>query len=394
LIRFFSLRAARFGLPAGERERRSAVVRIRAVESPYTRVTSALIEWHARRGRHDLPWQKERTPYRVWISEIMLQQTQVITVIPYYERFMARFADVATLAAAPVDAVLHLWTGLGYYARARNLHRAAQRICAEFGGEFPESFDALLSYPESAARRRARSLRSAATNHSPFSTATSSAYSRATLEFPDLRPTPQRSSVCGNSPNAARRRRTSRSIPRRSWTWERRCACGAGRYAPSVPSLRRVSRVAPDASTRFRQPRPARARRSRQVFMLIAVREDRAVLLERRPESGVWGGLWCLPEFDTPSAARIFADQSLLACVRQPQALEMVQHSFTHFDLVISPLLTRCSGPAGVMDENQSLWYNTHEPARIGMPAPIKTLLDRLADPTLFDAPAVGRLES
>jgi A/G-specific adenine glycosylase len=139
--------------------------------------------------------------------------------------------------------------------------------------------------------------------------------------------------------------------------------------------------------------RKIRTRRSRQVFMLVAVREDRAVLLERRPESGVWGGLWCLPEFETLSAARVFADQALARAQGEPYALERVQHSFTHFDLVISPLLTRCSGPAGVMDGSQSLWYNTHEPARIGMPAPIKTLLDRLADPTLFDAPVTGQME-
>jgi A/G-specific adenine glycosylase len=113
----------------------------------YTRLTTALIEWHARRGRHDLPWQKERSPYRVWISEIMLQQTQVVTVIPFYERFITRFPDVATLADAAIDDVLHLWTGLGYYARARNLHRAARRICDEFGGKFPRSFAELVALP-------------------------------------------------------------------------------------------------------------------------------------------------------------------------------------------------------------------------------------------------------
>ncbi len=117
------------------------------MERSYPRLTSALINWHARRGRHDLPWQKERSLYRVWISEIMLQQTQVITVIPYYERFIARFPDVQSLAAAGIDEVLHLWTGLGYYARARNLHRAAQRICADFGGQLPSGFDALVSLP-------------------------------------------------------------------------------------------------------------------------------------------------------------------------------------------------------------------------------------------------------
>jgi len=141
-------------------------------------------------------------------------------------------------------------------------------------------------------------------------------------------------------------------------------------------------------------PRLPRVRRSREVVMLVAVREDQAVLLERRPQSGVWGGLWCLPEFRHLSAARIFADQSLQRTHEEPQALSLVQHSFTHFDLVIATALTRCSGPAGVMDESQSLWYNTREPARIGMPAPIKTLLDRLTDRTLFDAPATGRLEN
>jgi A/G-specific adenine glycosylase len=102
---------------------------------------AALLAWHAQRGRHDLPWQLDKTPYRVWVSEIMLQQTQVSTVIPYYQRFMARFPTVTALADAPIDDVLHLWTGLGYYARARNLHRAAGIIRDEFEGELPRTFD-------------------------------------------------------------------------------------------------------------------------------------------------------------------------------------------------------------------------------------------------------------
>jgi len=107
----------------------------------------ALIAWHAKSGRHDLPWQHDRTPYRVWVSEIMLQQTQVSTVIPYFERFMQRFPDVMALANAPIDEVLHLWTGLGYYARARNLHSAAKRIRDDFSGKFPTEFEAVTSLP-------------------------------------------------------------------------------------------------------------------------------------------------------------------------------------------------------------------------------------------------------
>jgi len=112
-----------------------------------TPVAPALIAWHAVHGRHGLPWQRERTPYRVWISEVMLQQTQVATVIPYFERFMLRFPDVRALAMAPIDEVLHHWTGLGYYARARNLHRAAQRIVAEHAAALPLEFAALADLP-------------------------------------------------------------------------------------------------------------------------------------------------------------------------------------------------------------------------------------------------------
>src|SRR5271170_5421099 len=114
---------------------------------PKPPLAPALLAWHHSGGRHELPWQLERTAYRVWVSEIMLQQTQVGTVIGYYQRFLARFPDVNALAAAPIDEVLHLWSGLGYYARARNLHRAALRIRDEYAGELPRSFAQMLALP-------------------------------------------------------------------------------------------------------------------------------------------------------------------------------------------------------------------------------------------------------
>jgi A/G-specific adenine glycosylase len=360
------------------------------VESPYTHLTTALIAWHAHRGRHDLPWQKRRTPYRVWISEIMLQQTQVATVIPYYKRFIARFPDVATLGEAPIDDVLHLWTGLGYYARARNLHRAAERICAEFGGKFPKSFAELMTLP-GIGRSTAGAILALSFGE-PF----------AILDGNAKRVLARFFGVSGPSTDAATSKRlwhlAERCTPRKNVAVYTQAIMDLGstvcvRRKPLCDFCPLSAWCVARRTGRQHEipaPRPTRARHRRQVFMLVAVRDDHAVLLERRPENGVWGGLWCLPEFATLSAARVFADQSLQRPRVQPQALEMVQHSFTHFDLVISPVLTRCGGPAGVMDENQSLWYNTHEPARIGMPAPIKSLLDRLADPTLFDAPATG----
>jgi A/G-specific adenine glycosylase len=364
------------------------VARITSVQTPYTRLTHALIGWHARRGRHDLPWQKDRTPYRVWISEIMLQQTQVATVIPYYERFIKRFPDVVTLAAAPIDDVLHLWTGLGYYARGRNLHRAAVHIRDELGGEFPRSISELVKLP-GIGRSTAGAI-----------LALSCGEPHAILDGNVKRVLARYFAVPGTS--------MDRATVERLWQLAERCTpeINVAVYTQAIMDLGATVCVRRKplcdycplcegclARKSGRQneipaPRPTRARRTRQVFMLVAVREDRAVLLERRPDSGVWGGLWCLPEFDTLSAARVFADQSLKRLRGEPEKLEIVRHGFTHFDLEISPLLTRCSGPAGVMDDSQSLWYNTREPARIGLPAPIKTLLDRLADPTLFDVPA------
>ena len=369
-------------------------VRIRRVKSSYSRLTAALIDWHARRGRHDLPWQKERTPYRVWISEIMLQQTQVATVVPYYERFIERFPEVASLAAASIDDVLHLWTGLGYYARARNLHRAAQRICADFGGELPSRFDALVNLP-GIGRSTAGAILALSFGE-PFPILDGNAKRVLARFFGVVGP-----------PNDA-------AMTKRLWQLAERCtpSAQAATYTQSIMDLGATVCVrrkplcdccplqrwciarATGRQHEIPAPRATGARRRRKVFMLVAVREDHSILLERRPDTGIWGGLWCLPEFNSFSSARVFAAQSLKRPQVEAHALETMQHSFTHFDLVIAPVLTHCSGAAGIMDETQSLWYNSREPARVGMPAPIKSLLDRLAHPTLFDAPAPGRLES
>ncbi|MGH7746908.1 MAG: NUDIX domain-containing protein, partial [Candidatus Dormibacteria bacterium] len=137
-------------------------------------------------------------------------------------------------------------------------------------------------------------------------------------------------------------------------------------------------------------PRVAGARRNRRVFMVVALHADGSVLLERRPESGVWGGLWCLPEFDTATAAGAFIRASLPASEIEPQPLSAVKHAFTHFSLVITPLLVRCAGTTSVMEEGASVWYNISKPARIGLPAPISALLTRLSGQSMFDARAAG----
>ena len=353
-------------------------------------VAAALIAWHASQGRHDLPWQTDRTPYRVWVSEIMLQQTQVATVIPYYARFMQRFPSVRALADAPIDDVLHLWTGLGYYARARNLHRAAIRIRDEFGGKFPEIFEAVADLP-GIGRSTAGAILSLSLGQ----------------RFPIMDGNVKRVlsryfAVEGSS--------MERAVSERLWQLADECTPPKGFdiYTQAIMDLgatvctrrkplcaycplsegcvaRRTGR-----QHELPSPRPARERRVRKVFMLVAMRADGSVLLERRPESGVWGGLWCLPEFDTSKAARLYMQESLRRAEDEPRALGRIEHAFTHFDLVITPLLAHCAGSAGVMDGARNVWYDTRAPARVGLPQPVKLLLEGLASPTMFDERVAG----
>ena len=257
-----------------------------------------LIAWHEHHGRHDLPWQQRRTAYRVWVSEIMLQQTQVATVIPYYERFMLRFPDVGTLAAAPVDEVLHLWSGLGYYARARNLHRAAVCITQEHAGCFPRDFDAVARLP-GIGRSTAGAILALSLGE------------RFPILDGNVRRVLSRHFGVEGSPS-------DRAIQQKLWELSDDCtptkhvdtytqavmdlgATVCVRRNPSCAACPVAATCVAHRSGRQHElpaPKPARTRRLRQVFMLAAVREDGGVLLERRPESGIWGGLWCLPEFE------------------------------------------------------------------------------------------------
>jgi A/G-specific adenine glycosylase len=337
----------------------------------------ALIRWQARHGRHDLPWQEQRTPYRVWVSEVMLQQTQVATVIPYYQRFMQRFPDVRWLADAPLDDVLHVWSGLGYYSRARNLHRAAARIRDEHGGAFPGTFEEVAALPGIGRSTAGAILALSRGERFPI------------LDGNVRRVLARHFGVEGSV--------SERATLERLWGLAERCtphhdvalytqaimdlgATICTRHRPLCAYCPLTQACIARQSGRQQElpsPRLARERGSRQVFMVLARREDGSVLLKRRPEHGVWGGLWCLPEFETLAEACAFLETSC-AAQAQPQPLAALTHSFTHFDLTITPLLARCSPAAEVMDAGGSLWYNTQDPARIGLPAPIKTLLEGL----------------
>ena len=342
-------------------------------------IADRLLAWAARSGRHDLPWQLQRTPYRVWVSEIMLQQTQVATVIPYFERFVARFPEVGALAAAPLDEVLHLWAGLGYYARARNLHRAARQIRDEHGGQFPRGFEAVAALP-GVGRSTAGAILALARNER-----------FAILDGNARRVLARYFAVAGPVSDAAVQRllwqRAEECTPQRQVARYTQAIMDLGatlcvRAKPLCRECPLADGCAALATGRQRElptPRRVLARRRRQVFMVVALRDCGEVLLERRPEAGIWGGLWCLPQFGSQADAAAFIEASIGAERTPAQLLAPVEHAFTHFDLTISPLLVRCAAPAGEVRDEQGLWYNIRTPARIGLPAPISALLSGLA---------------
>jgi len=345
-------------------------------------IAPSLLDWQLKHGRHDLPWQRDVTPYRVWVSEVMLQQTQVQTVIPYFERFMQRFPDVAALAAAPADEVLHLWSGLGYYSRARNLQRSAQQIMAAHGGELPADPEALCALPGIGRSTAAAIL------------ALSRGLRHAILDGNVKRVLARVHAVEGSP--------AERAVELRLWQLaeQETPAADVARYTQAIMDLgatvcvraRPLCGVCPLQANclalregrvaELPTPRTRAARRQRRVVMLLARQPDGQVWLQRRPDSGIWGGLWCLPEFDDRAAAQRFAAASLRAARLQRRALPEVQHAFTHFDLTITPILADCDGAAGLMDAGATLWYNPARPARIGLPAPIQKILQQLEDPS------------
>jgi A/G-specific adenine glycosylase len=342
-------------------------------------IAPALIGWHARAGRHDLPWQRERSRYRVWISEIMLQQTQVRTVVPYFERFVARFPDVAALAEAPLDEVLRLWSGLGYYARARNLHRAARRVRDESGGELPGRREALESLP-GIGRSTAGAILALADG------------ARHPILDGNVKRVLARVFAVDGSPAAS-------AVIARLWALADAATPGeqVGAYTQAIMDLGAtvcVRRrplcaacplealcIARHTGRQEELPAPkrrARVRRVREVVMLVMRREDGAVLLERRPESGLWGGLWSFPEFHGADAARAYAGDHLRAARVHDGGLVPLRHAFTHFELVITPLVADGVAIARVEDDARCAWLDPSAPSLPGVPVPVRRILDAM----------------
>lgn len=358
-----------------------------------------IIAWQQHYGRHDLPWQGTRDAYRIWLSEIMLQQTQVSAVLGYYTRFLELFPTVHVLAAAPSDAVMAAWAGLGYYSRARNLHRCAQIIVAEHDGVFPREAEALAKLPGIG--------RSTAAAIAAFS-----AGARAAILDGNVKRVFARAFGIEGFPGEKRVenlmwRHAEAALPEtgiESYTQGLMdlgaTVCARGRPAcltqPTACPLHDICRARIAGITdRLPAPRPRKALPERAVTVLVLLHEGR-VLLERRPERGIWGGLWSLPEIAAAPAedgvhpvSETVARMHAMPYGETGNALPgaSLSHTFTHFRLAIH---ARCfemaeahsaPPPQGVATQVQ--WHAVVALSTLGLPAPIRVLLDGLMRPTL-----------
>jgi A/G-specific adenine glycosylase len=342
----------------------------------------ALIAWQKRHGRHDLPWQRRHDAYAVWLSEIMLQQTQVAAVIPYYLRFLERFPDVAALAAADEDAVLALWSGLGYYSRARNLHRAARQVVEHHGGSFPATQDGLMALPGIGRSTAAAILVFAFGGRAAILDGN---VKRVLARLCAIEGYPGDSAVAARLWQAAEALLPGRGL--RAYT-QGLMDLGATLCARRKPRCSECPAAdlciahREDRATQLPAPKPRRVLPQRRTTMLI-LRHAGTVLLEKRPPTGIWGGLWSFPELDGDGDAAEACARRYGAEVSVEPALPAIAHAFTHFHLDILPLPLRVQYWPQAVAESGQAWLSLDEAMTAAIPRPVRLILDQLRQ---FDA--------
>ena len=340
-----------------------------------------VLDWYARDGRKDLPWQVQPTPYRVWVSEIMLQQTQVVTVIPYYERFMARFPDIRSLAVASSDQVLHYWSGLGYYARARHLHAAAQQVVDNYAGRFPDTFDSVVALPGVGRSTAGAILALAGGQYYPILDGN---VKRVLTRFHALAGWPGQSSVQKQLWALAEQYTPEQQTAAYTQAIMDLGATVCTRARPRCdicPVSAGCAAHAAGQETNFPSPRLKKALPVRSVCMLMLCNNDDEVLLEQRPPAGIWGGLWSFPEFPAADEVTAGCREALGIKVGETEAWPVVRHTFSHFHLDITPVYARLDQyQAAVMEEPGRLWYNKAGYEERGLAAPVEKLLQRLSE--------------
>ncbi|MGK2946683.1 MAG: A/G-specific adenine glycosylase [Candidatus Malihini olakiniferum] len=342
-----------------------------------------ILAWYERCGRKTLPWQQEKTPYTVWLSEIMLQQTQVATVIPYFQRFIARFPDIHTLAAAPLNEVLHLWTGLGYYARGRNLHKAAQIIANQHEGKFPTTFEGVTTLSGVGRSTAGAVLSLSLGQHYPI--------------------------LDGNVKRVLARYYTvagwpgKKEVKQKLWALSEQVtpAMGVSQFNQAMMDLGAIicTRSRPKCELcplnggcmahanhswiNYPGKKPKKTLPEKRAWFLLLQRRNK-VWLQQKPAIGLWGGLFCFPQFSSHEDVKPWLQKCNLKTTDVRQLVSF-RCTFSHFHLDILPLwlelssdTSHASHDACCMEGKIGLWYNLSEPPTVGLAAPVKRLLRML----------------
>ncbi|GAB6139692.1 A/G-specific adenine glycosylase [Methylosoma difficile] len=335
-----------------------------------------LLAWFDQHGRKTLPWQNPITPYRVWLSETMLQQTQVTTVIPYFNAFVERFPDLASLAQASTDEVLQFWAGLGYYARARNLHKAAQIMAAQ--GGFPDSIAGLTALPGIGLSTAGAILSIAFNNSQPI------------LDGNVKRVLSRYQAISG-WPGSSQTSKQLWALSSQLTPIERvadytqaimdlgATVCTRSKpKCPSCPLQNSCQALLLGNVQAYPSPKPAKSQPVKQLIFLMLRNSFNEVLLEKRPPVGIWGSLWSLPEFEDTEAALAWCHSQQIR-IGKHRLLATKRHTFSHFHLDFTPLLVEIENLTdNVMEAKQTLWYNIGLGNGVALAAPITQLLQQL----------------
>lgn len=341
-----------------------------------------VVRWYHQQGRKHLPWQQDKTPYRVWISEIMLQQTQVATVIPYYLRFMESFPTITDLANAEEDVVLHHWTGLGYYARARNLHKAAKIMLTDYDGEFPNDIAQVIALPGIGRSTAGAILSLSLKQHHPILDGNVkrvlarsylvegynglSKFDKALWQLSEqLTP-----AIETDSFNQAMMDLGATVCTRSKPNCE------------LCPVEKSCLAKASDQQANYPQKKPKKKIPEKKTIMVIPRVTDKTsdkVLMEKRPPTGIWGGLWCFHEVDKESEVKSLMSELSLKPLSS-QVLPEFRHTFSHFHLDITPIVVDCMilTTTKINEPNQQKWYDLHQGLSVGLAASTQKLLTLL----------------
>jgi A/G-specific adenine glycosylase len=343
------------------------------------RFSSELLQWFDQQGRKDLPWQQNRSAYRVWVSEIMLQQTQVATVIPYYSRFMERFPTVEVLAAASLDEVLHHWAGLGYYARGRNLHKAAIQIVEAWAGSFSDDFEEILSL-SGIGRSTAAAISSIAfKKRQPILDGN---VKRVLARFHAVEGWPGARQVSDQLWQLSEHQTPNERVDDYTQAIMDLGATLCRRSKPQCdhcPLEVNCQAKQRELVSQLPTPRPKKALGQQKKFMLI-LESDEGFYIEKRPSKGIWGGLWAFPLIDEAQGVEEWFRARGVAGERL-NWMAPRSHTFTHFKLNYQPIRGRLKNPADcVMDAKQGVWYKAATESVYGFPAPVQRLIEAYED--------------